>query len=204
MSKWLASGVAVAMALTSFSVAADEPWKADTTRNGLKLELRAVPGSSYEEYRVKTESPASPKAVIDGLWSGLTEDLPSTISKREFLSRSDNEMVVYDLIHTPVVSDRDLVLRIRRTVHADTGVIDVRFQTVEQGGPPPSPDRVRIPAVRGGWTIEPSPSGGSVLTYVCYSEPGGSVPAIFVRGAQKDQVFLDVQRVLRRARPGAH
>jgi len=200
----MGSGVALAVVLSSFSLAAEEPWSLQTTKDGLKLERRAVPGSSYFEYRVKTESPASPKGVIDGIWSGLTEDLPSTISKRQFLSRSDNEMVIYDQIRTPVVSDRDLVLRIRKVVRPDTSLIEVRFQTVDQGGPPPNPKLVRIPVVRGGWTIEPSPSGGSLLTYVCYSEPGGSIPAILVRGAQQDQVFIDVQRVLKRARPNPH
>jgi START domain len=203
MRGWIASGVALAMVFSSFSLAAEEPWKLQTSKDGLKLERRAVSGSSYYEYRVQTESPASPKGVIDGLWSGFSEDLPSMIAKREFVSRAENEMVVYDQIKTPVVSDRDLVLRIRRVVHSDTGVIEVRFQTVESG-PPPNPKLVRIPVVRGGWTIEPSPSGGSLLTYVCYSEPGGSVPALLVRGAQEDQVFGDVQRVLRRARPNAH
>lgn len=142
--------------------AADEPWRQQTTKDGLKLERRAVQGSSYFEYRVRTESPASPKGVIDGLWSGLSEDLPSTIIKRELLSRADNEVVVYDQIRAPVVSDRDLVLRIRKVARSSSGVIEVSFHTVEQGGPPPSPKLVRIPVVRGGWTIEPSPSGGSL------------------------------------------
>jgi hypothetical protein len=204
MRGWVASGLALAAFLSSSSLVAEEPWKLQTTKDGLKLERRAVAGSSYYEYRVKTESPASPKGVVDGLWSGFTEELPSAIIKREFLSRTENEMVVYDQIRAPVVSDRDMVLRIRKVARSNTGVIEVSFQTTDQVGPPPNPKMVRIPAVRGGWTIEPRPSGGSSLTYTCYSEPGGSVPAVLVRGAQEDQVFLDVQRVLRRARPNAH
>lgn len=200
MRGWLTSGAAAAVVLSSYAVFAEEAWKVQTTKDGLKLERRAVAGSSFYEYRMRTESPASPKAMIDGLWSGFSEDLPSAIAKREFLSRSDNELLVYDQIRAPVVSDRDMVLRIRRITHADTGVIELSFQTVEQGGPPPNPKHVRVTVVRGGWTIQPSPSGGSLLTYTCYSEPGGSVPALLVRGAQEDQVFVDVQRALKRAR----
>jgi START domain len=203
MRGWIAPGMALAVLFTSATLPAEEPWKTQTTKGALTLERRAVPGSSYYEYRIKTESPASPKGVVDGLWSGLTEDLPSSIAKRELVSRSENEMVVYDQIKTPVVSDRDLVLRLRRVTRPN-GAIEVSFQTVDTVGPPPNPKMVRIPVVRGGWTIEPAPSGGSQLTYTCYSEPGGSVPAILVRGAQEDQVFLDVQRILKRARPNAH
>jgi hypothetical protein len=199
MRGWIAPGLALAFLFSSASLSAEEPWKVQTTKGALTLERRAVPGSSYYEYRIKTESPAPPKGVVDGLWSGFSEDLPAAITKREFVSKSDSEMVVYDQIKTPVVSDRDMVLRIRRVTRAN-GTIEVTFQTTDQVGPPPNPKMVRIPMVRGGWIMEPSPSGGSQLTYTCYSEPGGSVPAILVRGAQEDQVFLDVQRILRRAR----
>jgi hypothetical protein len=199
MRGWVASGVAIAAFLSTSSIVAEEQWKLLTTKNGLNLERRPVAGSSFYEYRVKTESPASPKGVIDGMWSGFTEDLPAAIIKREFVSRAENELVVYDQIKAPIVSDRDMVLRIRKVARSN-GVIELSFQTTDQVGPPPNPKMVRIPMVRGGWTIEPTPSGGSALTYTCYSEPGGSVPAAFVRGAQEDQVFLDVQRILRRAR----
>jgi hypothetical protein len=76
--------LALAFLFSSASLAAEEPWKVQTTKGGLTLERRAVPGSSYYEYRIKTESPAPPKGVVDGLWSGFGEDLPSAILKREF------------------------------------------------------------------------------------------------------------------------
>jgi hypothetical protein len=40
------------------------------------------------------------------------------------------------------------------------------------------------------------PGGGSALTYVCYSEPGGSVPAFMVRGGQQDKIVEAVERML--------
>ena len=198
MRGWIAPALALAVSLSSATLAAEEPWKTQTTKGALTLERRPVASSSYYEYRVKTESPAPPKGVIDGLWSGFSEDLPAAIAKREIVSRSDSEIVVYDQIKSPVLSDRDMVLRIRRVTRV-SGTIEVSFQTTDQVGPPPNPKMVRIPVVRGGWIIGPS-GERAMLTYTCYSEPGGSVPAILVRGAQEDQVFLDVQRILRRAR----
>jgi len=191
--------VALTALLVVSPLSAEEPWKQHATKDGLSLERRSVPDSKYYEYRIRTESPASPQAVLRGMWSGLGEDLPPSVMKRTFLSRAENEVVVYDQIKTPVVSDRDLALRIRRIVHADTGVIEVQFESANQFAPPSDSKYVRIPMVRGGWTIAPNAGGGSVLTYVCYSEPGGSIPAFLVRGAQQDQVFVDVKRILRRA-----
>jgi hypothetical protein len=34
---------------------------------------------------------------------------------------------------------------------------------------------------------------------VCYSDPGGSIPAFMARGAQQDQVMVDMHRALARA-----
>jgi hypothetical protein len=199
MPRTLAGLVALAGLLALSPLHAEEPWKPHTTKDGLAMERRAVSDSKYFEYRIRTESPAPPKAVLQGMWSGLGEDLPPSVTKRTFLSRAENEVVVYDQIKTPVVSDRDVAIRIRRLVHEDTGVMEVQFETVNQLAPPPDSKYVRIPMVRGGWIIAPNGSGGSTLTYVCYSEPGGSIPAFLVRGAQQDQVFVDVKRILRRA-----
>jgi hypothetical protein len=57
---------------------------------------------------------------------------------------------------------------------------------------------VRLPKVTGSWRAEPDPAGGVNLTYRCYSEPGGSVPAFLVRGAQQDSLLKEFVRVLAR------
>jgi hypothetical protein len=180
------------------AAAADEPWKSYSVKNGVTYERRAVAGSHFYEYRASTSVPAAPEAVLAGIWSGITEALPPTVKKRVVLQRTDHEYVVYDQIRTPVVSDRDVTIRIHKERRAD-GTLEVRFDSVNQLGPPPDPKFVRLPVVRGAWTIEAA-AGGSRLTYVCYSEPGGSIPAFLVRGAQQDQVPLDVNRILDRVR----
>ncbi len=53
------------------------------------------------------------------------------------------------------------------------------------------------------FTAALAPHEGTPLIRPSYPEPGGSIPAVLVRGAQEDQVFLDVQRILKRARPSA-
>ncbi len=77
------------------------------------------------------------------------------------------------------------------------------------GGPPHSnaaallviaADHTRIKRTRGGWTIEPTSDGGSDVTYVVCSEPGGSVPAWLVARAQRDEAMKFVKAMLDRAR----
>jgi hypothetical protein len=184
----------VALALLPTVAHAEDPWKSYSVKDGVTYERRAVSGSRFYEYRASTSVAAAPAAVLDAIWSGITEALPPTVKKRTVLQRSTTDFVVYDQIKTPVVSDRDAVLHIRKVIRGD-GTIEVRFETDNRVGPPPDPKYVRLPVVRGAWTIEPAPLG-SRLTYTCYSEPGGSIPAFLARGAQQDQVPLDVGRIL--------
>jgi hypothetical protein len=180
------------------SARADEPWKVYANKDGVSYARRAVSGSRFYEYRAEVLVPAPPARVLDAIWRGITETIPKTVKKRTVLSRSDSEFLVYDQLDPPVVKDRDVTIQIRKRALASGGV-EVAFVSVSALGPPPNRDYVRIPAVRGAWTLEPA-AGGTQLTYHCYSEPGGSVPAFLVRGVQQDQVAEDVERILSRLR----
>lgn len=161
------------------------------------LEKRAVPGSKFLEYRVVATSPVPPEQVLKVLWAGLSDPPAGTVKKRQILSKSATEIVFYDEVATPVVSDRDYTLRITQSRDEKSGTIHVRFALDPSAGPPPRPNFVRIANIRGSWDVEPQGSG-SRLTYLCFSEPGGSVPAFMVRGAQQEHAVKDVRRVLNR------
>jgi hypothetical protein len=173
------------------SALADEPWKLYGEKNGVRVEQRNVDGSKYREYRASVVVPRPPELVEEAIWSGIVESPPKTVKKRTVIAHTPAEYVVYDELKTPVVSDRDATIRIRRLTR------EIRFETANELGPPLNPKYVRLPVVRGAWQILPKDQG-SELVYHCYSEPGGSIPAWMVRGAQGDQIFLDLQRILDR------
>jgi hypothetical protein len=173
---------------------ADDGWQPYKDKGRIHVERRAVPGSKFFEHRAYATTRATPEMVEDAIWTGVMEALPKTVKKRTVISKSDDEYVVYDELQTPVVSDRDATIRIRR-LRAEHRVT---FETVNELGPPPNRHYVRLPVVRGGWQVAPDGTG-SKITYTCYSEPGGSIPAWMVRGPQADQMFIDVQRILDRA-----
>jgi hypothetical protein len=124
------------------------------------------------------------------------------VKKREVLRKTDSEFLVYDRIKAPVVSDRDVTILIRKQADPARGVFEVRFESTSTHGPPLDPKHVRIPVVRGAWTLEPAAGGSTHLSYQCYSEPGGSIPAWIARGAQQDQVVLDFERIFIPLRAG--
>jgi hypothetical protein len=186
----------VALSLLCTAARADTDWHAAGTKNGAVYEKRAVSGSKFLEYRATMEVPVAPAEALQKIWSLIVNEPPPS-NHRRVIRQTDDEIVVYDQIDTPVVSDRDVTLRIYKMARPEA--LEVRFESNEALGPPRDPKRVRLPVVRGAWTIEAVP-GGSRLTYLCYSEPGGSIPAFMVRGPQRDHVTIDVERVLGRLR----
>ena len=96
-------------------------------------------------------------------------------------------------INTPVVSDRDYTVVIRRIV--DGPRIQFRCITVDGIGPPPQKGFVRVPIIRAGWMVEPDGKGGSRIWYFSYSEAGGNITALIARGAQADRAESDVTRI---------
>lgn len=202
---WLA--VCVSVGLFSVCAHAEEAWETvpvkGENREGISVEKRSVPGSKFMEYRARAQTQVSPQIVLRGLWAGLSDPPPGTVKKREVLRKSDTEFVFYDQVKTPVVSDRDYTMRISRSTDEKTGALQVRFETANELGPPAASGFVRIPLVRGSWLIEAGEGGGAKLTYQCYSEPGGSIPAFMVRGAQQNQIVLDMRRMLERAQRAA-
>jgi hypothetical protein len=45
--------------------------------------------------------------------------------------------------------------------------------------------------VRGSWTVKPLAGGKARIVFVTFSEPAGAIPAVFVRGPQRDRAEVD-------------
>lgn len=192
----IASGGALLAAFGSVA-AADEAWHVVAERHGVTLEKRAVPESRFYEYRARGHAAVSAAVATARIWDGIGDERSPTLKHRTILLKSDDELVVYDQIHAPVVSDRDVTIRIRKLTDVRTGAFEIAFVSVGDG-PAPAAGYVRLPVVRGEWRIEPDGAGGANLAYRCYSEPGGAIPAFLVRGVQQSQTLDEFERALAR------
>ena len=59
---------------------------------------------------------------------------------------------------------------------------------------------VRVTAIQGSWTLVPTHSGGSMVTYVVASDPGGALPAWLVHVAQRKAAPALVKAILDRVK----
>jgi hypothetical protein len=170
-------------------------WQAFKEKRGVSVERRPVTGSKFFEYRASFSSSVAPERIIAELWNRVMSANNPVLKKRQVLKQDPSEILLYDQIKTPVVSDRDYTLRVRKVADPASHRYKMTFETANDLGPPVDPKYVRIPAIRGGWSVEPDDKGGSRLTYQTFSEPGGSIPSFMIHGAQFDQCVNDVERV---------
>jgi hypothetical protein len=172
-------------------------WATYATRDGVTLERRKPEGSRFYEHRAAVDLAGVDVTWAAGeIWKALRGSDMDSLKHRDILAESADELLIYDQIRTPVVSDRDYTIVVRR--RRAGARVWFECETVNERGPAPAAGFVRIPVIRAGWYVEPDGRGGTRLGYFAYSEPGGSVPAWLVRGAQADRSMADVVRMVRR------
>lgn len=188
--------VTLLVAVQLGDVDASEGWKSYETRDGVTLERRKPDGSRFYEHRAWVDVKIDPARAADEIWAALGGGDMDSLKRRELLSETADEMLIYDQIKTPIVSDRDYTITVRR--RRAGARVSFECETANERGPAPQAGLVRIPLIRAGWIVEADGRGGTRLGYFAYSEPGGSVPAWMVRGAQADRSMADVVRMVKR------
>lgn len=161
-------------------------WEKVTESDGVTVERRKVEGFDVYEVRATVRSKYAPKQVFDVIWNH--KEYPQFVpylKKANILSDDGTNKLIYEQLSMPVVSDRDYTVQIKKVIDEGAQLYQVQFSSSDKG-PPPSDGLVRVQRIRGGWTVEPNPAGGSDVTYVVLSDPGGSIPTWISNSAQKD------------------
>jgi hypothetical protein len=116
------------------------------------------------------------------------------LAESTVLSRTSNDLFVYQHLKLPVISDRDF------TLHVTWSGDSVAFAIDPQHGPAPSSKLVRMPVLEGRWELAPVRDGNATrATYLVRLDFGGSVPRWMVRGgAAKDipGVYLGMRTLI--------
>jgi hypothetical protein len=190
----------VACLVAAAGRADDQEWQPVTVKDNVTVERRVVAGSKLYETRALTSSPLTPAQIFAVLWDrrAYTEFVPY-IKYQDVLKETENEVLVYDQVKVPLVSDRDYVVWVRRQIDTQSQVHKISFHSADPEGPPQAKGHVRARNIRGSWLLEPKPTGGTAITYTLYSEPGGWIPNWIVNLTQKKEVPKFLRLMLRRA-----
>jgi hypothetical protein len=181
------------------AVLAASPWEKVSDEDGFLLEVQQADGSPFENLRVTTTTSVSPETFAKALWGKSTDTSASPeVAKRTLFVDEPRERLYYELIRTPIVSDRDFVMHETLTNDDATGVWTVKFDTVTDKRGPEVPGVVRMPKVAGTVVVTPAEKGARVV-YNVFSDPGGSVPAVFTRSNQRKGAVTWLKENRRRA-----
>jgi ribosome-associated toxin RatA of RatAB toxin-antitoxin module len=167
---------------------AGHDWEIISHDEGILVERRREPGTTFDEVRASTHAPFPPSVIFATLWKHeeYVEFVPY-LKKLEILKQSTHAKVIYEQIKMPpLVSDRDYTVKVTAEHDATHGAIQIRFVAVPDEGPPEQLNYVRVKHIQGGWMLEPTSDGGTDVTYVVASHPGGTIPAWIINAAQKE------------------
>ena len=99
--------------------------------------------------------------------------------KQKKLANGRIKQLLHRVNALPVLKDRDVVLEAVTWSHPQPPAPTWRsiFKALSDAGPAAHSDRARIRKLSGSWKIVPTQDGkGSVVTYLCHTEVGGTVP----------------------------
>ncbi len=191
--------IAVGLTLQVIAVSAHaQGWRTFSENDGLRIETRELNGLPFGEIRLMARSDASVQTLCDVVWeAGEPGEQASNIKLRQVIEQRANVRVTYEQVKVPVVTDRDYVVQTTRKV--DSNHCEVVFENVDNKGPAPKKDHVRVPKFFGSWSFTPA-GDGSVVMFTIYSDPGGGVPAALAKGPQRDSAIIQMRTMLERAR----
>jgi ribosome-associated toxin RatA of RatAB toxin-antitoxin module len=176
-------------------------WDQVTEVEGMQVERRLLPGMGRYEVRVSTVAPFPPQVIFETLWRHheYPEFVPY-LQHLTILKQAPTEKVLYEQITMPFVRDRDYTVKVTAEREPATGRMQVTFVSAPEDGPPPQDRYVRVTAIHGSWTLVPTRDGGTLVTYVVSSDPGGALPAWLVNRAQRKAVPALVKAMLDRVK----
>ena len=163
-------------AMTAAAAQPDQGWTNAGTKDGVALAFRDDPQLNAREVRAVAELSHPPGRIIPVVCDFTQALDPDTRETRVLSGEIGGRYEIY-LRYAPrylVVSARDVVLDVRREANG------CAWSEVA-GRVPPQTGAVRMPLLRGSWTVEPLDASRSRVTYQIAVRPGGSIPGWMVR-----------------------
>jgi hypothetical protein len=160
---------------TNFSKA---HWEETSDRDGIKLSRWNVPNSPVPAFRGDgiIDSPGVRVSSVLLQTDRRHEWVPFVEEAKVLRRNSKTDWVEYWHLSLPVVSDRDLVVRIKLDFNPDTKTVKALYYSVDDELAPKT-DHVRARALGGYYILSPIDGGKRTqFTYEGHVDLGGSVP----------------------------
>ncbi len=177
---------------------------ADFTRveetDGVLVEARPVAGSRLVELRLTTTTRKSPESLCAAAFGdGKADPEVPDLKLRKVLSETDDERVTYEQVSPPMVAARDYASRARR-IRSGEDACRVTFEAANEVAPPKPEGWVRITKLHGEWKFERTEDGLTRVTYLVFSDPGGTIPTFMLEGGRRKFALRFLKLIIRRGK----
>lgn len=165
--------------MLSLNSIADEGWKLEKDKNGIKIWNRKSPGSNLKEFKVSTILEISPEKLVAFLkntsiydkWMYKIDAGSVKVVKRN----NDNDYFTYMTVTAPFIKTREAITHMTFYPKDSNGNILITLD----GAPnllPLDDKYVRIPMMKAYFKIVPLGDGRVELIHQALSAPGGAIP----------------------------
>ena len=161
-------------------------------RDGVAVVERAVPGRALPQFRGEVEIDADPyeilAVVVDA--PAQTEWMWQCMESRVLRGGPEEGALVYQRINARwPATDRDVVFESEIRVLEPERRVEVHFRSTSDPAAPPVDGLVRMPLLDGDFEINALAPGRSRVRYTVDADPGGMLPAAFVRVVVRESPF---------------
>jgi hypothetical protein len=180
--------------------AAERPWTDAGVKDGVMLAYRDDAALQAREVRAITELPFAADAVA-AVACDFTQygSLVLGVQEARLIAgqpSGDHEVYLHYAPRYVVVAARDVVIRVERSGTGE-GASQCRWSEVV-GRVSERRGVVRMPLLRGSWTIERLSASRSRVTYQLAVKPGGSLPGWLVRRGALGELAEIIERLAQR------
>lgn len=171
---------------------ADEGWRPVLEQNGVAVVERDAPGRVLPQFRGEVEIDADPyeilAVVVDA--PAQTEWMWQCMESRVLRGGPEGGALVYQRINARwPATDRDVVFASEIRVLEPERRVEVLFRSTADPAAPPVDGLVRMPLLDGEFEISAIGPGRSQVRYTVDADPGGTLPASFVRAVVRESPF---------------
>jgi len=183
--------------------AAEEGWSVTMQTSDITVYERSRKGSSLLEFKAVRILPLSSdviKRVIDDV--DQYPNFMPYVAEARVISRSGPNLVSYQRISPPFVSDRDYTVRVNCETWRIAGgnCFCNKWQTANDLGPAEKSGVSRVKVTEGSWLLEPDGDGSKTrVTYHVFSDSGGSLPVSITNAASRNAIPKLFDSILKQA-----
>ena len=187
----LSAALALGLALAA-PARADEGWRPVLEQDGVTVLERAAPDRALPVLRGEVEIDADPyeiaAVIVDA--PAQTEWMWQCLESRVLRDGPEGDDLVYQRIHARwPATDRDVVFESRTRVLEPERRVAIHFHSTADAAAPPVDGLVRMARLDGEFEVSALAPGRSRVRYTFDADPGGMLPASFVRTVVKESPF---------------